>query len=329
MILTKFWSITLVVAVALVVACGGAAPPASTPDRLVPAQANLIAQVQVDRILQDADLQGLYQQAPKNFDDPQTLDEALNLAFEASGIDFRSFRTVTLFSDVAQAEDYIGVIAKGQFDEARLVAAIQEEAGVGFTSREYKGVTLHVDESDSDVPALAVLDSDTLVAGTVPAVENVIDVWDSSLPPISGKAYDTFSSMGTPLLRMAMTVPPEALGELNNSLGSGMSFAPAAMSAVQDLEVVAVMADKNGDAIQFRADLDFFTADSATQLGDMIDGLIKFVSGISPDPNLPKLLNMLDIDVIDNRLTVNFQTTISELQELAEGMGNGIAGFAP
>lgn len=191
--LTKYLAGALVVVLALAVACAGAtAPSSSNPDRLVPENANLIAEIQVDKILQDADLQSLYAQAPTNSDDPQTLDDALDLAFEKSGIDFREFRSVVLFADLARGEDYIGVIASGEFDEAKLIAAMTSEGDFTFTATDYKGVQLHIDETDPDSPAIAVLDGSLLIAGTLPAVQNVIDVREGSLPPMSGKAYDTF-----------------------------------------------------------------------------------------------------------------------------------------
>ena len=202
--LTKFWAGALVVALALVVACSTEAPPPSNTDLLVPSDANLIAEIQVAKILRDAGLQDLCAQAPKESEDPQTLDEALDLAFEESGIDFRNFQSAVLFSDVARAEDYVGVIANGQFDESQLIAAMESEVGLSFTAQDYQGVRLHVDESDPDAPAIAVLDSSILIAGTLPAVKSVIDVREGNLPPMSGPAYDAFNGLGTPLIRMAV-----------------------------------------------------------------------------------------------------------------------------
>lgn len=131
------------------------------------------------------------------------------------------------------------------------------------------------------------------------------------------------------MIRMAMTIPPDVLSEFSESAGGGLGFAPAAMISLQDLQVLALMADKNGETLQFRTDLDFGGAESATQMGGMIQGLISLASGFSPDPNVTALLNKLDIDVAGTRLTINFQSTISEFAELSESMREGIAGFSP
>ena len=58
----------------------------SAATNLVPANANLIAQIQVSRILEDVDFQALYQQAPKISGDPQNFDELLTNAREETGI---------------------------------------------------------------------------------------------------------------------------------------------------------------------------------------------------------------------------------------------------
>jgi hypothetical protein len=328
MILARTWLAVLLAALSLTLACGTFAA-APSPDRLVPETATLIAEIQVERILQDPDLRSLYESAPKEGEQPQTLDEALNLALEKSGIDFRNFQSVVLFSDLSQGEDYLGIIARGQFEEEKVIAALEAEAGAVFTTTEYQGVTVRVAENDPDTPALVFLDSATLVAGSLPAVEAVIDVSQGNLPAISGKVQDTFTNLGSPMFRMALTISPEALANLDDSMGDGMGFAPAINTAIQNLDVVAILADKDGEIIQFRTDLEFTNAESATQVGEMISGFISLMSGFSPDPTMTEILNKLDIDVVDTRITVNFQATVSEMQAYAQSMGNGIAGFDP
>jgi predicted small lipoprotein YifL len=94
-------------------ACGSAGPGAALKD-LVPAEANLIAQVQVSEILQDPDLATLYDQTPKNPGDPQTFQELLVQTQEETGIDFRQFNTAILFGDITRDNEYFGVIAQGR-----------------------------------------------------------------------------------------------------------------------------------------------------------------------------------------------------------------------
>jgi len=67
---------------------------------LVTTNANLIAQIQASRIPEDLDFQALYQQAPKNSDDPQNFDELLTRAQEETSIDFSKFSTARVFADV-------------------------------------------------------------------------------------------------------------------------------------------------------------------------------------------------------------------------------------
>jgi hypothetical protein len=89
----------VLMALVLLTACGSSAQVAA-PENLVPAGANLIAQIQVSKILQDPDLATLYDQVPKNSGDPQNFQEFLDKTQEEAGIDFRRFNSAILFSDV-------------------------------------------------------------------------------------------------------------------------------------------------------------------------------------------------------------------------------------
>jgi hypothetical protein len=105
----SFVFVTLV----LLTACGSAAQVAA-PENLIPAGANLIAQIQVSQLLQDPDFATLYDQAPKSSGDPQSFQELLDMAQEETGIDFRQFNSAILFGDISRDDEYFGVIAQGQ-----------------------------------------------------------------------------------------------------------------------------------------------------------------------------------------------------------------------
>ena len=61
---------------------------------------------------------------------------------------------------------------------------------------EYKGVQIYTEELDHDNQAIAVLDNDTTVLGTAPAIQDVIDVKQGTLAGISGPVYDAFNGLG-------------------------------------------------------------------------------------------------------------------------------------
>lgn len=140
--LQRFLSLALVLVIPLFLAACGSLTQSSDSTNLVPANANLIAQIQVSRILEDSDFQALYQKAPKSSDDPQTFEELLAKGQEETGIDFRKFTTATLFGDVTQDDEYFGVIARGPVNEQLLVAALNASSDIVVSTEEYNGVAL-------------------------------------------------------------------------------------------------------------------------------------------------------------------------------------------
>ena len=109
-------------AVLLSAACGGGEE--TEPLKLVPEGATLIAEIEIADILEKVDLDSLLDALPDEEDAPQTIDEALDLIVSQFGIDLRDFSRAILFGDTQRGDDYVGIIARGTFDEERLVASI-------------------------------------------------------------------------------------------------------------------------------------------------------------------------------------------------------------
>lgn len=308
----------------LLAACNSPAQSTQTIN-LVPADANLMAQVEASRILEDPEFQSLFLMFPKSPNDPQTFDEFLSKAQQETGIDFRRITTATLFSDVTRNDEYFGVIAGGPVNEQLLIAALSARGDVVVTSSDYNGVRIHTAESGSDTPVFAVLDSDTTVLGTLLAVQDVIDVKQGDLAAISGPVYQSFidlgTDLGTPLISLAATVPPEALAGMGDSIGDGQGFGMVpAMESLKNVSVISFLIDRPGQDLRAEARLYFMNSDAATETGNTLEGLINLASAFSPDENVLYLLERLETIVDGDVVTVTFQAPISELQEAAQGM---------
>ncbi|HZA23577.1 MAG TPA: hypothetical protein VFA32_13420, partial [Dehalococcoidia bacterium] len=253
--------------------------------------------------------------------------ELLDMAQQETGIDFRQFTSAVLFGDVAQDQEYFGIIARGQINEQEIVSAIEESGEDALDTMDYAGQQIYLAPEDSDTLAMAILGDDTLVLGTLPAVQNVIDVQDSKLDRISGKVHDTFNDLGDPLFSMAMQMPPEALADLDDSLGGGQGFGMMpAMDAFRDLDVLSLVLDKPGNDVKVEATLDFFTAESASRMSDTLDGFLKLAAGFAPDEGTRMLLKNLELSVDGTRLTIKFQAPISEVQEAARSIEQDFSG---
>ena len=302
-------------------ACGGDAEISQQvdPERLVPEQANFIAKVKVGEILRDLDLESFYDRAPKNSDDPQSFKDLLDLALGETGVDIREFETAILFGDVSREDEFVGAMARGRFEQTRLLAAFENYGETALVSEVYKGQEIHVGNTKDNTLALGFLSDEVLLIGTVPAVQAVIDVHVGDRQPSSCKVVESFKALGDPLFKMALVVPPEALAKLEEEMVGG-GFVPIAFEAVQDLDVVTLVVDRPGADLKIEAQLSFTNPDSATEIGDTLIGFLALAKGFSPDEQTQELLQKLEIAVEGGTINIRFQAPLADLKEGASGL---------
>ena len=85
---------------------------------LVPQKANVMGHIELSQIIEDEDIVQVYEALPKEAGDPQTVEEALAVAIEMTGLDLRDFEQAWVFSyisDAAGQAEYFGAMLKGSF----------------------------------------------------------------------------------------------------------------------------------------------------------------------------------------------------------------------
>lgn len=300
-------------------ACGGGKETKS--EKLAPEGSSLIGSIQVEEFLNDLDLDSIYGALPVDQGDPQSVDQLLDEAVLQTGIDFRKVSHATFFADISRFDEFFGVIVSGSFDEDAVVAALQDAGQDPLTASDYKGRQVHASEDDQDPGALVVLEGDNLVVGTLEAVKAVIDVQDGDRDRASGEAWDAFNDLDDGLIRLVLEVPSDVLQEqlpLDDIpfLGGGVENLPAVLSAFQDLALIGLALDQDKQNLKLRVILDFDNADSATEFGDFLDGILKLAAGFSPDAQTSELLNRLEVDVDEARVEISLEVAVSELSRL-------------
>ena len=289
----------------------------------MPSDADLIAKIQVAEILEDADFDSLYSEIPKGDDDPQTLDDLLALATEEAGIDLRRFSDVVLFGDFTQIENNFGLIVRGSFEEDALIAAIDEVSGTSLDASEYKGHRVY---DDGEEIALGILESDSVVVGSLSAVQSVIDVLEGDKERATGRVFDAFDDLGDVLVRLAVVVPPEVTQQLGGPSPFGDDL-PIDLSIFSDIGIVGVSVDKQGNSIRVELRADFTAETSATDAGDALQGVFLLLKGLASDDDIKGLLGKVQVSTDRARVTVALEITISELRELAGSLEDGFEGL--
>ena len=191
---------------------------------------------------------------------------------------------------------------------------------------EYKGVQIYTEELDHENQAIAMLDNGTTVLGAVPANQDVIDLKQGTLAGISGPVYDAFNGLETPLASLAVAIPPEALADLENSIGVPGIRHDAGDGHATGHNRHSFLADKIDHEIKLEARFDFANADSATQTGDAIDGLLKLASAFAQDESVQSLLKNLEFIFEGDTVTLSFQAPLSEIEEVTQILGQNFSG---
>ena len=322
----------LALLVSLSVGCGETAVSLKPID-LVPDTATVLGHIDLDSILSDQDLTGLYDQLPKEPGMPERFDEALDLLRDKTRIDLRDFKEVIFFgspsSVTADAGD-LAVFASGPFTEAEVIAAVEAFASEELNAGTYKGTILYTGSQQE--AAIAFLGNDAFVLGPADSVRQVIDVKEGDRNALSGDLRERYNDIGDVLVKTVAALPAEEVDKSGN--GADLFSFMTGLSFLDELETVEMVLDKQDQAISFELELCFTSEDSAEALENLIN-IVKLLPGLIPVPEeapggvpipeegeelLFELLDRLEVETLDSCLMLTLEVTVGEIEELlAEG----------
>ena len=311
-----YWLLTSVLILAAVAGCKAPEPtPEPTALELVPQGANLIAEIQVSRIVDDQDLIDAYAKADKEPGQPQTVEEALDELVEESGIDLRDFSRAVIFADITAMEqaDYLGCILEGTFDEKQFIDNMEEEAGEELTTSDYKGYRLYIDKEDEF--GIAFLSDKMLLLGTTKAVKDAIDVSKGERQQVSGILLDTYNRLGDALIKFACEFPEEAWKTIEENVPSDI---PISLEVFANIDIIGFALSKEAETITVRITPHFLSTDSAQDARDTLSGAIMLSRATLEVPEIKELLRKTKVTLNDSWVTIALEITLSELEQLTE-----------
>jgi len=313
---------------------------------LIPQRANLIASVDLEAILEDADFQEFYDNMSMDdllgelgglddTEDVECLDDALDV-LKGSVEDVMIFGDISeapAIGDISGADDlsaldefYLGVVIKGDLDMDALVDLIECGSEETVISMSYNGYQIYTD-SLQDI-ALAAVGSDGIAIGSMAAVEDVIDIREGDQSTATGRIMDIYDDLGNPMLKLAMVLPPEALSGKDDA--EGMDMMGMDLSFLSDIDILTVIADKNGDQMPISVQLCFTNEDSAQQLKGLLDVMMPMIRGGmlgsllgdmgGLEDTITSLLETLEIGQDGTCIEISLTLTISLIEELMQGL---------
>ncbi len=313
-------SIPLILAIALIaglsgIGCTPTPEPIAEP---IPQRANLVASIQINEILTDEDLIAAYNDAEKEPNMPQTVDEAMDQIIDETGIDPRDFSEAVIFGDneTFDSEDlYLGAIVKGTLDEAALLDSIEQAADIEMTTFIHHGYEVYSYTSSDNPLCLCFLTEDTLVIGNCDAIRDAIEVAVGYAPTISGPVADTYTSFGDVMIKVAMEIPPELMEDIPED------EVPVDSEMLENIEVVGASLDKVGENISLQVKVCFSSAGLAAAFHTLLQGAITFIP-LSEDvpPEAVDMLSKIDVTRTGPCTTASLTATMEEIEAFIEAM---------
>lgn len=316
-------ALVLVLMTTLIPGCTAPAPELVALE-IVPQGVSLLADIQVGRIINDPDFRYAYNRMEKEADQPQTYDDALDQITAETGVDLRDVSRILLFMDITTLGelDYIGLIAEGTFNETELISRIQAETGERFVTSDYQGYKLYQDELGESV--ITFLSDSMLLAGTMKAVKDAIDVSKNVRQPVGGNILDTFNRLGSSLIKAVVEVPEETRNDLIEE--SVLGEFPLSMESFADIDILGFAFYKEAGAITIQIKPHFLSTDSAHDAEDTIRGALSLFRGTMQVPEVKDLLGKIEVSLSDSSLTISFTATLSEIEQLMETLLSDFTG---
>ena len=308
------------------------ATPPPAPIDLVPADANLVANVELGRILADADLASAFESAPLGEDGPASLEDALAEVEAETGIDLRVFSRIVVFGvfdPTADVDDQMGfgpggdfgILARGTFDSDAILDRIRLGSDAEFREDEYRDHALLIGagEDGSEI-IITVLADGVFVLGTLGAVTSVIDVLEDGSGALGGLLLDTYDGLGDPLVKLAFAVPPGSFDDLSDVPVDQIPI-PFEPSLLSDIEVIGFSGDKQSDLVTIELLLEYTSAGSAEEASDYFDALLTVFGPFLPPGAAADLLEQIVVAHAGSTVTITFSATVDQLTAAGEEMG--------
>ncbi len=307
------WLLVLILMLATVIGCGA---PELTAIELVPQDANLIANIQISKIINDQDLRDAYDKAKKEPGQPQTAEEALNELVRKTGVDLRDFSQALVFADVTAVGQagYVAVIIEGTVNEGQFIGNIEQKTGEEFSTSDYKGYKLYIDEKDEF--GITFLSDRMLLLGPTKAIKDAIDVSKGVREQVSGIILDTYNRLDDALIKVAFELPEEARRALTEE--PVPDEVPISLGSFADIDILGFALNKEAETITIQINPHFLSSDSAEDAKDTLSGAISLLKGMFEIPEIKELLGKIEVSVADSWMTIAFEITLSEIERLME-----------
>lgn len=316
----------LVITVLLVTAgCSGVIPGGDSAGETgpalntVPANATAITFVDVDGLLTSEAHQsvantylGLVANQSEGDSGPTTVDEALEMAENESGIAPTAIDSVTAFSSGDAASAYSGAIVAGSFTTEQFVDAQSQSQPYNYSETTYAAHTLYEPVNPpqfSEITYIGVLDNGAVVTGTESAVKDALDVDAGNGDAVTGPVRSAFENSRDGFIRFGATVPHDQLP--TEAANRSVPFDATVYSSV---EAVWGAHYVTGDSIGVTVTMDAPSSEAATDIRDVTDGAVSLASGYVNNETFKDHLREITVEQDGSAVTITYENEVAAIQ---------------
>jgi len=314
-----------------------ASAPVKAPYELVPENADLLAYIQLDKVLNDPDFQDLYkhiyqaipeQQRPSGL--PRTLENASEMFKAQTGLDLNDFSEIWAFVDVdylLEGGYYWGLIIKGDFLKYKLLLMVGKLTNIGGISvTQYKDYEIYTRQQE-DV-GITFLETNTVIIAPIHVIEDVIDVEKGEGSPVSGQLYDTFTYLPTgSLCKCALRLSDTTKNKIEEMLAT--TGIPVDLTPITEINALGAAVCKEEKIIQGQLRTSFDTEDTAQNFANMLENLVLTAKGIARMIDIPELEAVLDkvnVNQSNQQVIIESRVLINEVEALIDAIPEIVKG---
>ncbi|MFO8101962.1 MAG: hypothetical protein R6U37_07355 [Dehalococcoidia bacterium] len=305
-----------------------------TPIELVPQQSNMLAYVDLSRILDEVDVAGFYERIPKEPDAPATFEKALDMLGIEELDEAILFGDISSFTEAANlmgdSSGYIGFIVTGIFNEEQLIDTIESKSEAGITTTDYKGYTIYSD--DSQDMHISFPGENTMVMSTKEPIRDIIDVREGNQSGVKGDILQSYNELGSGLFKVAIVIPKELMGKMTEEMNQDNEMGINPVAFFEGMESIGLMVDKEGDSVPIDARICF----TAEEEAENMKGMLAFVMGMMDfdEMEVPEeggavmgLLEGMEVGLDGSCVEIGLEITSEMIEDMAESFQEGFDGF--
>lgn len=329
----------LLVLVVLTAGCSGASgdDPATEPLDSVPADVDVVAQVDVDpdnetsaAIAEELNETALAMDAENGTDGVRGELMTGLLDENESSLGAESVNTVTMFArlpemnetgEVERDDVYAGMIVDSNATWEEVVAGSDGRLD-GAEQRTEDGVTVYVVDHEKTDIWVADFEDGTFAAGTPDAVADVIETRTGDAEPFAGDLREAFEHADDGTVKVAVVVPDDAVQSAQNEAESGDQL-PENLD-LPEVQIVTFVADADGENVTMSTQLTTESEEAASELAGLFELATGFGEAMGDDggeemdeESLMMLLDRVSIDQADRHVTLRATLTVGEIVDLA------------